>query len=47
MYVITDTTDKLYIGTTFETLPKPGEIVWSRVFMADGKLKMDQIQGLF
>jgi hypothetical protein len=28
-------------GGTLRGIAKPGEIVWSRVFMADGKLKMD------
>ncbi len=28
-------------GGTVRGIAKPGEIVWSRVFMADGKLKMD------
>jgi len=28
-------------GSTIKGISKPGEIVWSRVFIADGKLKMD------
>jgi L-fucose isomerase-like protein len=28
-------------GGTVRGIAKPGEIVWSRVFLADGKLKMD------
>ncbi|EIP98143.1 L-fucose isomerase [Opitutaceae bacterium TAV1] len=28
-------------GSTLRGIAKPGEIVWSRVFIADGKLKMD------
>lgn len=28
-------------GSTLHGIAKPGEIVWSRIFIADGKLKMD------
>jgi hypothetical protein len=28
-------------GSTLHGIAKPGEIVWSRIFMKDGKLKMD------
>ena len=28
-------------GSTLQGIAKPGEIVWSRIFIEDGKLKID------